>query len=151
MKEEYGSNIPAHLLVPPVGPNQVKTRDSGIGSWNIDKSSPQFILKFMVNIRGSRFISYIFPQWNIFLLEFYSNWNLLQVLPFLFIFFLEGEGGGRIKKCFYDALLHLFSIFFILIISGSIIKINTRRITKPNHRNLKQKTIPVKISAAWQQ
>ena len=32
LKEEYGSNIPAHLLVPPVGPNQVKTRDSGIGS-----------------------------------------------------------------------------------------------------------------------
>ena len=23
LKEEYGSNIPAHLLVPPVGPNQV--------------------------------------------------------------------------------------------------------------------------------
>ena len=27
LKDEYGSNIPAHLLVPPVGPNQVRTMD----------------------------------------------------------------------------------------------------------------------------
>lgn len=48
LKDEYGTNIPAHLLLPPVGPNQVRCRET----FSNQIISPESIIIILIKITG---------------------------------------------------------------------------------------------------